>query len=232
MSAREEWLKARENGIGASDAACILGLNPWKSNIELWEEKTGRRKAPDIGAKPAVQYGKEAEALLRSLFALDYPQYRVTYDEYGMIATRPDEPWLFATLDGELSEMEPRPANAPDAWMPKIVRSGVLEIKTTEIMRATQWADWNGGIPEHYYCQLLHQLLATGYSFAVLKAQIRHREHSISTPDSLKVTTRHYYMTVDDDGVQDDMAHLLQAEREFWACVQSGRRPAALLPFI
>lgn len=219
----EEWLLARQNGIGASDAACILGRNPWKSNIQLWEEKTGRIAAEDIGYKPAVKYGKEAERHLRELFALDFPQYMVSYDEYGMIANRPDEPWMFATLDGELED-----TNAQELGQ----REGVLEIKTTEIMRATQWAEWNGGIPEHYYCQLLHQLLATGYYFAILKAQIRHREHSVSTPDSLKVTTRHYHMTVDDDGVQDDMAHLLQAEREFWACVQSGRRPAALLPFI
>ena len=32
---REEWLKARTL-IGGSDAACILGKNPWKSNVELW----------------------------------------------------------------------------------------------------------------------------------------------------------------------------------------------------
>lgn len=102
---RKEWLKARERGIGASDAACILGKNPWKSNVELWEEKTGRRTAPDIGGKAVVQYGKQAEGLLRSLFTLDFPQYQIGYDEYGMIANRPDEPWLFATLDGDLTEI-------------------------------------------------------------------------------------------------------------------------------
>jgi predicted phage-related endonuclease len=140
-----------------------------------------------------------------------------------MIAGRPNEPWLFATLDGELEDTA---AQQPRKQM------GVLEIKTTEIMRPAQWAKWNGGIPDHYYCQLLHQLLATGYYFAVLKAQIRHREYGAYTPDALKVTTRHYYLTIDDDGVQEDMEHLLQAEIEFWHCVQTGRRPAALLPYI
>ena len=42
---REEWLKERKKGIGGSDAATVLGKNPWKTNVELWEEKTGRRKA-------------------------------------------------------------------------------------------------------------------------------------------------------------------------------------------
>ena len=220
---REQWLQARKNGLGASDAACILGRNPWKSNVQLWEEKTGRREAEDIGEKPVVKYGKDAEAPLRSLFALDFPQYAIHYDEYGMIANRPEEPWLFATLDGELEDTV---TQQPSHLM------GVLEIKTTEIMRPAQWAEWNGGIPEHYYCQLLHQLLATGYYFAILKAQIRYREYGSSSPDALKVTTRHYYITVDDDGVREDMEHLLQAEKDFWACVKTGRRPAALLPFI
>ena len=38
---REEWLQARRRGIGGSDAAAVLGLSPWKSNVRLWEEKTG-----------------------------------------------------------------------------------------------------------------------------------------------------------------------------------------------
>lgn len=224
---REEWLKARQSGIGASDAACIVGKNPWKSNVQLWEEKTGRSLAPDIGDKPVVQYGKNAEEPLRELFKLDFPQYEVKHDEFGMISNRPNEPWLFATLDGELTEtLSATPEQAV------VQRKGVLEIKTTEIMRPAQWADWNGGIPEHYYCQLLHQLLATGYYFAILKAQIRHREYNTNTPDALKITTRHYLMTIDDPGVCDDMAHLLQAEKDFWVYVQNGRRPAALLPMI
>ena len=37
------WLKSRTLGIGGSDAAAILGLNPYKSNVELFEEKTGKR---------------------------------------------------------------------------------------------------------------------------------------------------------------------------------------------
>ncbi len=42
---KEEWLEERKNGIGGSDAATILGLNPYKTNIDLWEEKTGRKEA-------------------------------------------------------------------------------------------------------------------------------------------------------------------------------------------
>ena len=47
-------------------------------------------------------YGKKAEELVRGLFELDYPGYKVEYDEFGMIANRQNEPWLFATLDGHI----------------------------------------------------------------------------------------------------------------------------------
>ena len=47
-----DWLaKRQEIGIGASQAACILGLNPYKSNTELWQELTGRKQADDFTAK-------------------------------------------------------------------------------------------------------------------------------------------------------------------------------------
>ena len=39
---RDEWLTIRKQGIGSSDAASAVGLNPYKSQLELWLEKTDR----------------------------------------------------------------------------------------------------------------------------------------------------------------------------------------------
>ena len=39
---RAEWLKARRGGIGGSDVAACLGLNPWRTPVQVWEDKTGR----------------------------------------------------------------------------------------------------------------------------------------------------------------------------------------------
>ncbi len=47
---REEWLQVRKTGIGSSDAAAAIGLCPYKSQLELWLEKTGR--APAVDAEP------------------------------------------------------------------------------------------------------------------------------------------------------------------------------------
>jgi predicted phage-related endonuclease len=57
---REEWLARRTGYIGGSDAAAALGLSPWKTNVDLWEEKTGRKPAPDISNNAAVHCGAEA----------------------------------------------------------------------------------------------------------------------------------------------------------------------------
>ena len=59
----KQWLKGRMIGIGGSDASAVVGLNPYKSNIELFEEKIGRKIPKDISDKPCVIYGKKAEEL-------------------------------------------------------------------------------------------------------------------------------------------------------------------------
>ena len=90
---RTDWLKARRKGIGGSDAASVLGISPWKSNVQLWEEKTGITEPEDISDKEAVCFGKESEAAIRRLFELDFPQFHVDYDEFGMKANELVMPW-------------------------------------------------------------------------------------------------------------------------------------------
>jgi hypothetical protein len=45
---RQQWLEVRNGGIGSSDAATAVGLNPYKSQLELWQEKTGRKPMEEI----------------------------------------------------------------------------------------------------------------------------------------------------------------------------------------
>ncbi len=208
---RKNWLEQRKKGIGASDAAAILGCNPYKTNVALWEEKTGLRQAEDISEKPYVKYGTEAEQYLRELFRLDFPQYEVTYDQYARIANLKKYPFLFATLDGVLLEKETG-------------RKGVLEIKTTEILNSTQLFKWKNRIPDNYYIQVLHQLLVTGYDFVIVKAQIKFSFNGV------RLETRHY--TIERKEVLQDMKFLLQKEIAFWNCVTERKKPNLILPSI
>ena len=51
LSSREKWLEARSNYIGGSDASAVIGLNPYKTNLELWQEKNGLVQPEDISGK-------------------------------------------------------------------------------------------------------------------------------------------------------------------------------------
>ena len=38
---RAEWLEYRKSGIGSSEVATIVGLNPWETPYQLWRRKIG-----------------------------------------------------------------------------------------------------------------------------------------------------------------------------------------------
>ena len=205
---REEWLAARQTqGIGGSDAGTVLGLYPWCSNVQLWRYKSGQEEPEDISDKPAVKFGKIAEEHIRELFRLDYPDMDIQYHEFWMYVND-KYPWQFATLDGELIDSDGK--------------RGVLEIKTTTIQSKTQWDEWEGGIPQRYFAQVLHQLSATGWDFAILRGYIRYYKGG-----DFRATVRDY--RIDRKDVIDDIEYMIETEKRFMKCVQSKKAPAAII---
>lgn len=211
------WLDARKKGIGASEAAAVIGLSPWKSNVELWMEKTGKKQPDDISDKDCVAYGHAAEGYIRALFALDYPQYEVSYGGAFDMVHNAEYPFIFATLDGRLLEKETG-------------RRGVLEIKTTSIVRSMQkekwWSKDGPCIPDQYYTQVCHQLLATGWDFAVLHAQLKY-----TYGDDIRSERRTYFIERED--VSEDIEYIKNAEIKFWlGNVMQDIKPPLILPEI
>ena len=210
LKSNDAWLEIRKERIGGSDAACILGLNPYKSNVELWEEKTGLKEPENISEKSYVKYGTEAEKHLRELFKLDYPEYEVLYDENNLIIN--DKlPFAHASLDGELINKENN-------------QKGVLEIKTSTIFNSIGWNKWKDRIPDNYYIQCLHYLMVTEYDFVCLKAQLK------SATNKDMITTKHYFINKED--VLDDIKYLKEKEEEFYKLIINQKRPNLILPEI
>lgn len=209
LASREEWLKNRTR-IGGSDAAAILGMNPYKTNQELWREKVEQTEPEDISEKPYVKYGTQAEMHLRGLFRLDFPEYSVDYVDNNMF-TNDKYPWAHASLDGWLTDQNGR--------------KGILEIKTTNILQSMQKEKWNKRIPDNYYIQVLHYLMVTEFDFAILKAQLKTEFEGIPY-----LQTRHYFIERSD--VEEDIRFLESAEREFWQHVIEKKEPALILPEI
>lgn len=210
LDSREDWLEKRKNTIGGSDASAIIGLNPWKSNVDLWLEKTGQTTPEDISDKACIQYGSQAEMHLRGLFRLDYPQFKVEYVENNLYINS-SFPWGHYSADGWLFDENGR--------------LGILEIKTTEILRSMQKEKWNNQIPDNYYIQLLHGMMIMEADFAVLKAQLKTVFDGVPY-----LQTKHY--VIERAEVEGDIQILADAERDFWKHVVCGTKPALLLPEI
>ena len=208
LKSREEWLRNRRKGLGGSDCSAVIGLNPYKSNVDLWRLKTGRTEQEDISDKPYVKYGTQAERHLRELFKLDYPQFDVGYVENNSFYN-PKYPFARASLDGWLTD---------DSG-----RKGVLEIKTSEISSASQRLKWKDRIPDNYFCQVLFYMAVIEADFAVLKAQIK----TVIDGD-VRLETKHYKIERAD--VQGDIDYLMNACKDFWQYVKDDRQPPLVLP--
>ena len=208
---REEWLQNRFKGIGGSEASAIVGMNPYMTNIDLWNIKTGQVVPEDISDKPYVKYGTNAEEHLRALFALDFPQYEVEYVDNNSYFND-KYPFALASLDGVLIEKETG-------------RKGILEIKTTNILQSMQKEKWKDRIPDNYFVQVLHYLLVTEYDFVVLVAQLKSEFNG-----EVYKQTKHYKIERAD--VEDDIQYLANEELKFWKLVKEKKKPNLLLPNI
>lgn len=213
LGSRSEWLENRKKYIGGSDCAAIVGQNPWKSNIELWQEKTDLIDSPDISDNPNVKFGIDAEPIIRELFKLNYPQYEVLYVE--------NNSWI--------NDKYPFAAVSHDGWLVEKAtgRKGVWECKTSEIVSSMAKEKWNDKIPMNYYCQLLHSFMVReDCEFAVLTALLTWRYEDREVYQQL----RNYH--IERSEVEDDIQYLADAEARFWEQVQKRERPALLLPEI
>ncbi|WP_367189897.1 YqaJ viral recombinase family protein [Burkholderia sp. Ed8] len=142
--ARDDWLSVRKSGIGGSDAASAVGLNPYKSQLELWLEKTGRdadlEKPDPKDTTTPVYWG----TLLEPIVAAAYTQQtgnRVR--KVNAVLRHPFIPFMLANLDREVIGADVQ----------------VLECKTAGINGAKLWRE---GVPEYVELQVQHQLAVTG----------------------------------------------------------------------
>ena len=142
---REEWLAVRRRGIGGSDAAAAVGLNPYKSALELWLEKTGRvveLETPDRDASDSPLYwGTVLEAVVAERYA---QQTGRKVRRVNAVLQHPVYRWMLANLDREVVGCD---------------EVQILECKTAGIHGAKFWKD---GVPEYVQLQVQHQLAVTG----------------------------------------------------------------------
>ncbi len=129
----QEWLSYRQNRVMATCTPVILGSNPFKTKLELWEEKQGLRF---VEMNDAMREGQRKEPIARALIEenLGMKFIPVVYES-------DTHPWMAASLDG-LSECSKYIIEIKCPSKPKLHNEN-KELK----------------IPEYYMDQMLHQIM-------------------------------------------------------------------------
>lgn len=166
---RGQWLEVRQGGIGSSDAATAVGLNPYKSPLELWMEKTGRIK-PEAES-PGMDDPRYWGTLLEPFVADSYQQ------KTGRKVRRVNAVLQHPTFNFMLANIDREVVGSPDVQ--------ILECKTAGEFGSRLWRD---GVPEYVQLQVQHQLAVTNKQaadVAVLLCGQQLEIHRIERDDDL-----------------------------------------------
>lgn len=196
---RSEWLAVRRQGIGGSDAAAAVGLNPYQSQLELWMIKTGRfsedspnesETKPDIDSK--MYWGQVLEPIVAQHYT-KVTGRKVRKVNAILQHADSDKSWMLANIDYRVVGSD---------------EVQLLECKTAGEYGAKLWKD---GVPEYVQCQVQHQLAVTGLQAADVCVLICGQQ--------LKI----YRIERDEELI----SKLIELERLFWHYVQSNIPPCA-----
>lgn len=179
---RDEWLALRSKYIGGSDAAAVIGLNPWASPYSLWAEKTG--KVPSFCGNLATEVGTYLEDFVARKFEAETDKkVRRCNRSYLNSAY----PWAIANIDREI-----------------VGEDAGLEIKTTDSINLKNFS--GGEYPEQYYCQCIHYMAVTGKKRWYLAVLIGNRDFKWYTIErneaeiaALMDTEREFWACVEKD---------------------------------
>lgn len=145
---REQWLELRKSGIGSSEVATILGLNPFDTPRELWMRKRGIK--PAIAENNAMMLGHYLEDAVATMWA----------EKTGhTIIKRSAIDWIIRDNVREYLQVSPDRTYWIDSnGKRNMANKGILECKTTQ--RAVDPDD----LPNHWFVQVQYQLGVAGLS--------------------------------------------------------------------
>lgn len=141
----EEWLKAREDGIGASEVAAVIGISPWDSPFSIWLKKTGQ--VPPTEETIAMHLGHLLEPVIAKLWEESTGWKIIKTSAKDIIYQDPEHPWRKVTPDRFAYEIDPATGKKSKC---------LLEFKSTS-------QDFDPeDLPPYYVAQCQYQMLVTG----------------------------------------------------------------------
>src|SRR5215472_18741668 len=94
----EAWHKLRKSKITATDAPVIMGVNPWTTPYQRWQEKTC--ESISDRKTEAMQRGIDLEPIARDLFSLKTGIELIPKDDPKNVIISNKNEWMMASLDG------------------------------------------------------------------------------------------------------------------------------------
>ena len=187
----DEWRKVRKKGIGSSDAAAAIGMNPYQSQLELWMVKTGRDaglpKPNSDDPKSPVYWGHVLEPIVAEQYSQQTGR-KVRRVNAVLQHSDPDKHWMLANLDYSVA--------ADDEVQ-------ILECKTAGEFGSRLWKE---GVPDYIQCQVQHQLAVTGKQAADVcvllcgqELKIYRVERNDELIDALTALEREFWTFVETD---------------------------------
>ena len=133
-----EWLEARKKGVGTTDASAAIGLSPWKTPLELWEEKLGQGE--EFKGNWFTSQGSAMEPVLRQHYA---DTFQVEVKNADCVLRHPEYDFVLASPDG-------------------FTEDRLTEFKTSASRKS--WGDvGTDEIPKHYMIQVQQAMFVTGF---------------------------------------------------------------------
>ena len=153
---RAAWLAERRKGIGGSDAGAVCGVDPYRTQLDVYLDKIGEGK--DRGENRHLQRGRKLEAIVADEYIARHPEDTLMAPQGVQI--HPDHEWMLGNPDKIIAS----PRHTKDGH-------GILEIKVPS--RHVYDKIRLNGVPAYYVLQMQHYLAVTGLkwgTFAIFNA--------------------------------------------------------------
>lgn len=198
---RDAWLEARRSGIGGSDAAALVGMNPWATPWTVWADKMGI--AAEKEETEAIRLGRDLEPYVAERFT---EASALQVRRVNAILRNPAYPVALANIDRRI-----------------VGESAGLECKTTSAWHTKEYR--GGTFPDRFYAQCVHYLAVTGwdrwYLAALVLGEGLHIYQMVRNPDEPTPTWCEGSVYVDDQEIDS----LMLAEAGFWEKYVAAKTP-------
>lgn len=144
----------RTKFLGGSDASVVLGINPWRTPLDLWRDKVqpAMPENSDPGRMRVLERGKRMEPYVIDLLAAESGLAIVNRNRRFI---DPEFSFLACEIDAEA---------LPDQTNDLVN----VEIKTVSPFKAKDWGELGSDeIPVYYTAQAQHGLMVTGRALCI-----------------------------------------------------------------